>query len=238
MRKIYESFEELLKQNQGLFSLLRKKDGKRMDGTFKAIWDARQAEIDEHKSAIDELYKQINFEQKQNKEYKSLLEKSISENAKLDEQIETLTNFLSASATEFAQELFQKEKIISYLNKKFSERLDVEGKLEAEIEKNSRYQRSLESAFNMAQSQIDHESKGKEVKEKDANEKAQQISLLLKEVQNLKNINQEINQDLENTLQELEESRSYARQYKMINNKMANELHRVNNKLHEVDPYQ
>ena len=120
MRKIYESFEELLKQNQGLFSLLRKKEGRKMDGTFRAIWDARQAEIDEHKVAIDELYKQINFEQKQSKEYKSLLEKSISENAKLDEQVDTLTNFLSESATQFAEELFQKEKMVSFLNKKFN----------------------------------------------------------------------------------------------------------------------
>ena len=65
-----------------------------------------------------------------------------------------------------------------------------------------------------------------------------QISLLLKEVNNLKNINQEINQELESTMKELEESKAYTRQYKMINNKMANELHRMNNKVHELDPLQ
>ena len=119
MRKIYQSFEELLKQNQGLFSLLRKKEGRKMDGTFRAIWDARQAEVEEYKDAIDELYKQINFEQKQSKNYKSLLEKSISENATMEERLEKLTNFLSVSTSEFADEIFQKEKIISYLNKKF-----------------------------------------------------------------------------------------------------------------------
>ncbi|MBK26872.1 MAG: hypothetical protein CME70_22915 [Halobacteriovorax sp.] len=238
MRKIYQSFEELLKQNQGLFSLLRKKEGKKMDGTFRAIWDARQAEIDEYKTAIDELYKQINFEQKHSKEVKTLLEKSISENAELDAQVETLTNFLSASATEFAEELFQKEKMISFLNKKFNQRLEVEEKLSNEIEKNSRYQRSLESAFNMAQSKIDHEATEKNSKARDVNEKSEQINLLLKEINNLKNINQEINQELESTMKELEDSKAYARQYKMINNKMANELHRMNNKIHELDPLQ
>ncbi len=238
MRKIYQSFEELLKQNQGLFSLLRKKEGKKMDGTFRAIWDARQAEIDEYKSALDELYKQINFEQKHSKEVKSLLEKSISENAVLETQVETLTNFVTASATEFADELFQKEKMISFLNKKFNQRLEVEEQLESEIEKSSRYQRSLESAFNMAQSKIDHEATEKDSKSRDVNEKSEQINLLLKEINNLKNINQEINQELESTMKELEDSKAYARQYKMINNKMANELHRMNNKIHELDPLQ
>ncbi len=238
MRKIYQSFEELLKQNQGLFSLLRKKEGRKMDGTFRAIWDARQAEIDEFKVAVDELYKQINFEQKQSKEYKSLLEKSISENAAQEERLNRLSEFLSVSTTEFADELFQKEKMITYLNKKFEERLAFEETLNTEIEKKERFSRSLESAFNMAQSQIGHDSEVVENKEKAVAEQSVQISLLLKEVKNLKNKNQEVNQELENTLKELEESKSYARQYKMINNKMSNELHRLNNKVHELDPYQ
>lgn len=238
MRKIYQSFEELLKQNQGLFSLLKKKDGRKMDGTFRAIWDARQAEVDEYKVAIDELYKQINYEQKHSKEVKTLLEKSIAENAAQDEQIEKLTEFLSISATEFAQELFQKEKMVSYLNNKFNQKLEVEDKLETEIEKNLRYQRSLESAFSMAQAQVDHESKTILTKERDVEEKSEKINLLLKEINNLKSINTEVNKELEETLKELEDSKTYARQYKMINNKMANELHRVNNKLHEIDPLQ
>lgn len=238
MRKIYKSFEELLKQNQGLFGLLRKKDAPKLNGTFRAIWDARQAEVDEYKVAIDELYKQINFEQKQSIEVKALLEKSVSENAQQNKQIETLTDFLTNSATEFAQELFQKEKIIAYLNKKFNQRLEVEEQLEVELEKSSRYKRSLESAFNMAQSQIEFEEASNESKEKSVLEKSEKISLLLKEINNLKGINQEINQELEDTMKSLEDSKSYARQYKMINNKMANELHRVNNKLHDSDPFQ
>ncbi|MFT6070563.1 MAG: chromosome segregation ATPase [Bacteriovoracaceae bacterium] len=238
MRKIYQSFEELLKQNQGLFSLLRKKEGRKMDGTFRAIWDARQAEIDEFKVAVDELYKQINFEQKQSKEYKSLLEKSLKENADQEERLNKLSEFLSISTTEFADELFQKEKMISYLNKKFEERLAFEETLNSEIQKKERFSRSLESAFNMAQSQIGHESEVIENKEKAVAEQSVQIDLLLKEIKNLKNKNQEVNQELENTLKELEESKSYARQYKMINNKMSNELHRLNNKVHELDPFQ
>ena len=238
MRKIYESFEELLKQNQGLFSLLRKKEGRKMDGTFRAIWDARQAEIDEFKTAIDELYKQINFEQKQNKEFKTLLEKSIAENATLEEKIIKLTDFLSISTTEFADELFQKEKMISYLNKKFEEKLASEESLTTEIQKKERFSRSLESAFNMAQSKIGHEANTVEMKEKAVEEKTVQIDLLLKEIKNLKNKNQEVNQELESTLKELEDSKSYARQYKMLNNKMSNELHRLNNKVHELDPFQ
>lgn len=238
MRKIYQSFEELLKQNQGLFSLLRKKEGRKMDGTFRAIWDARQAEIDEFKTAIDELYKQINFEQKQSKEYKLLLEKSISENANQEERLNKLSEFLSVSTTEFADELFQKEKMISYLNKKFEEKMASEDKLNNEIEKKERFSRSLESAFNMAQSQIGHETEVKENKEKAIEEKSVHIDLLLKEIKNLKNKNQEVNQELENSQKELEDSKSYSRQYKMLNNKMSNELHRLNNKVHELDPFQ
>lgn len=209
-----------------------------MDGTFRAIWDARQAEIDEFKVAVDELYKQINFEQKQSKEYKSLLEKSLKENADQEERLNKLSEFLSISTTEFADELFQKEKMISYLNKKFEERLAFEETLNSEIQKKERFSRSLESAFNMAQSQIGHESEVIENKEKAVAEQSVQIDLLLKEIKNLKNKNQEVNQELENTLKELEESKSYARQYKMINNKMSNELHRLNNKVHELDPFQ
>jgi DNA repair exonuclease SbcCD ATPase subunit len=238
MRKIYQSFEELLKQNQGLFSLLRKKEGRKMDGTFRAIWDARQAEIDEFKSAIDELYKQINFEHKQSKEYRFLLEKSVQENEVQDKRLSELTNFLSISSTEFADELFQKEKMISYLNKKFAEKTISEEVLNSEIEKSERYQKSLESAFNMAQSQIGHETSVVEKREKSVEEKTVHIDLLLKEIKNLKNKNQEVNQELENTLKELEGSKTYARQYKMINNKMSNELHRLNNKVHELDPFQ
>jgi chromosome segregation ATPase len=238
MRKIYQSFEELLKQNQGLFSLLRKKEGRKMDGTFRAIWDARQAEIDEFKSAIDELYKKINFEQKQSKEYRFLLEKSVQENEVQDKRLSELTDFLSISSTEFADELFEKEKIISYLNKKFAEKTNSEKVLNSEIEKSERYQKSLESAFNMAQSQIGHETSIIEKREKSVKEKALHIDLLLKEIKHLKNKNQEVNQELENTLKELEGSKTYARQYKVINNKMSNELHRLNNKVHELDPYQ
>jgi chromosome segregation ATPase len=238
MRKIYQSFEELLKQNQGLFSLLRKKEGRKMDGTFRAIWDARQAEVDEFKAAIDELYKQINFEQKQSKEYKTLLEKSISENANQEERLDKLTEFLSISATDFADEIFLKEKMISFLNKKLEERVASEDKLNNEIEKKERFSRSLESAFNMAQSQIGHETDVKENREKAVEEKTVHIDLLLKEIKNLKNKNQEVNQELENSQKELEDSKSYARQYKMLNNKMSNELHRLNNKVHELDPFQ
>lgn len=209
-----------------------------MDGTFRAIWDARQAEIDEYKVAIDELYKQINYEQKNSKELKSLLEKSIAENAVQNEQVDKLTNFLSVSTTEFAEELVQKEKMISYLNKKFNKKLKVEEELESKIEKDSRYQKSLESAFSMSKAQVDHEVNTIEKKEKIVAEKSERIDLLLKEINNLKTINSEVNLELESTLKDLDESKTYARQYKMINNKMANELHRVNNKLHEIDPIQ
>ena len=50
MAKIYQDFQELVNDYKSIFKLLEKNE--KMPGIYRAIWDARQSEIDSFKDTL------------------------------------------------------------------------------------------------------------------------------------------------------------------------------------------
>lgn len=86
MVKIYESFSHMMEHNRSVFELLKDKD---RDGLLKAIWDARQGEVDELKEKVHALEDKTTKEQS---ELKNLSDENESMNGRLNEQEEIIRN--------------------------------------------------------------------------------------------------------------------------------------------------
>ncbi len=86
MVKIYESFSQMMEHNRSVFELLKDKD---RDGLLKAIWDVRQAEIDQLKTQFDEMSSKNEEDVKTLNELK---EENTSLTARLTEQEEIIRN--------------------------------------------------------------------------------------------------------------------------------------------------
>ena len=71
MKKIYNNFEEFVEQNKNVLNFLgHKKKGllakNKEKGIFRAIWNARQSEIDEYKNQIIKLEHKQDYYFKEN----------------------------------------------------------------------------------------------------------------------------------------------------------------------------
>lgn len=79
-KKVYAGFEDLVASNKNLFKLLEKSARK---GTLKAIWDARQGEIDHLKTTIDSKSEQLEQTERAIAKLKEVMEIDAAENNKL-----------------------------------------------------------------------------------------------------------------------------------------------------------
>lgn len=101
MEKIYQSFDELLKQNQTVFKLIEKSTHL---GLYQAVWDARQAEV-------DDLKLKLQGSQKNATDFKNQLQVQVKKNqeilphAKLEssKEIQKLNNELTAALEKISE---------------------------------------------------------------------------------------------------------------------------------------
>ncbi len=81
MKKIYETFEQLVEQNKAVFDLLMEKG---QEGILKACWDARDPQLDALKDRVCCLEKSIQESENRVLTLQTSLEKTISENEVLE----------------------------------------------------------------------------------------------------------------------------------------------------------
>ncbi len=246
---IYNNFQHLLDNNQGVFRLFRKAKN---PGMYQAVWQSRQAEVDTLKERLIQSEGQIGekekvlthlsleweknemkwFEefnsQRQNITY---LEEMLKE---AQSQIQKLTHDLKEQKEGYVQEI-QKIKD-NHMREKAALKKDLLLQKE-ETEKFRILTRSQERVIKM-NSHKDHKFED-EIRKLETHLNLSQHALIKLdseyehshvEIQNLKNRVYE----LEN---QLDESEKYNKEYKRINHRMENELYRVTTELENIQSF-
>ncbi|MBT3585133.1 MAG: hypothetical protein HN509_09505 [Halobacteriovoraceae bacterium] len=212
--KIYQSYEELVAKNKAVF---KRFSSSRYQGIFKAIWESRQSEVDRlesHQAYLANRFLERSYQylekRKELKEQKKITKKEIqTQGWYRDQLLNTTTNF---------QKISKKYKSIQNQFQKAAEHidnLDQVQRLSDDRERNQKKQIShLQDDLTIAKGQIADFFYQMEQMEKDYQQALYQID------------------QLENTIKKEE---SYSRQYKGLNQKMNDELMRVNQKLNRFE---
>lgn len=233
---IYENFQNLLDNNQGIFRLFRKTKN---PGMYQAVWQARQGEVETLRERLSHMERNVlaKIESQKNlesewcdreiswfEEHQHLLDrikdlKSIIESK--NEQINDL--HLSIKRTE--------EETIEGLEKEIAAWKEKYFSLREDLEKYKTLSRSLNRVVEMKAGEDNKTEKDFKKLESHLRLSQQALIKLDDEYERVSNENERLRVEMEELKDELKKSNSYAKEFRRINHRMENELYRVNNEL-------
>lgn len=214
---IYKNFQHLLTENSGIFKLFSKTKN---PGMFQALWQARQAEVDTYKERLSQTETKLNQIQQIYAQENRELQRKIKDLQALLLGQELTTDNLKNKLKVTDQDYTNIKEDIVFL-KAEAERLTVENQtLKNELSISEKDQLDLMNEKDKMGRELlkTHESLMK-------THERQQI--LAKE-------NEELLSENESLSFSLEKSKHYAKEFRRINSRMENELHRVNHELERV----
>lgn len=216
--QIYKTFEDLLKSNKSLFKLFSKSTN---NGLLKAIWEAREAEINVYKEKIKYLQAKAETTEIELAEKKKTIlffEQEVAKN-------EAMINALSVKRDSTLYQVSFLEEEINSRDQKFEE-------AQKEIQKLKNYVEVLEKTLKMKDAEDNKTDKDLNVLE-DNMTIAHQTIMELDHQNQLKLERIEwLEKELAKTQDALKLEKATNRQYKDLNFKMSNELYKLN---HEVE---
>ena len=203
MRKIYDSFSDLFEQNKSLFKFFKHLKYK---GALRAIWDARQGEVD------------------------LLKETAVEEAKEKREKIEGLEEKVS----ELIRDLAQRERILTFQREKITqlegELSELQSKKEYEEEERKKVV-ALNNNLEQGLSILRHQLSQYKGENKHLEEQLETFIDALAEKEylckNLENKLQEKSNLYECVAKELEKNQAYIRTQKRLNEEMSDELLRA-----------
>jgi len=211
---IYKNFQHLLTENSGIFKLFNKTKN---PGMFQALWQARQAEVDTYKERLKQTEKKLG----------QVHDIYAQENRELHRKIKDLQAILMGHA----------QTANSLKNKLKTTDLEFGGiKEEATLLKSESQRLAIENETLKVETSILQKEQLDLMSEKDrlARELSKTHEALLKTHERQKvliNENEELNLENDGLNIKLEKSKHYAKEFRRINGRMENELHRINHEL-------
>ncbi len=217
---IYKNFQHLLAENSGIFKLFKKTKN---PGMYQAVWQARQAEIDTYKERLNQVESKLgHINTNRSHDFKQGLRNTKDLEAKLLGQEETNSTLKSRLALSEKQSEIDNEELARL--RESTERYKIENQiLQKQMkEVNLENVRSQDSISKLREDL--YHAHNALVKVNDQHQKLSQDY-------------DELNLENEKLSDSLEKSKHYAKEFRRINGRMENELHRVNNELEKVQGF-
>lgn len=228
---IYNNFQNLLDNNQGIFRLFKKTKN---PGMYQAVWQARQGEVDTYREVLDRAEESILDHKNQ------LLKKESDWSERECVWFEEHQHFLSRIKD--LHELIEgKNGIISGLRETLQ---GLEKEIEAwkeksyslreDLEKYKVMNRSLERVINMDRTKENKAQDDLVKMQRHLNLSQHALIKLDDEYEMVRSENVHLKKRIDELEDQLNQSKSYAKEFRKINHKMENELYRVTNELEKV----
>ena len=214
---IYKSFQHLLSENSGVFRLFKKTKN---PGMYQAVWQARQAEVDTYRERLEQAEKKLFARSKvsvlehkvSGRKIKDLEAMLIGKNETIENLKEELTSIKIVQDT-------LEDNYLHVTNE--NERLHI-------------VERTQERLIQTHEKQFIAKEKEISQLKKDLQVAHQALLKLDHDHQELVKEFDEISLENDKLADELDRSRHYAKEFRRINGRMENELHRVNSELERV----
>lgn len=217
---IYKNFQNLLAENSGVFKLFKKTKN---PGMYQAVWQARQAEVDTYRERLQQVEKRLNF----------LSNDAVTENRSMHRRIKDLQAILlgkGETIDDLKDRLHKCEQELKETQKSLALK-------EQESQHLSIINQSFERKNDQARQDIALLTKENTKKEKDITIAHQALIKLDQDYQDLRANCDDLTQENNKLCDELEKSRHYAKEFRRINSRMENELHRVHTELERVQSF-
>jgi chromosome segregation ATPase len=214
---IYKNFQHLLAENSGVFKLFKKTKN---PGMYQAVWQARQAEIDTYKERLNQVESKLDYiNSNRSTELKQGIRNTKDLEAKLLGQEETNNTLKSRLALSEKQSEIDNEELARLRSS--CERFKIENQsLQRQMkEVNLETLRGQDGALKLKEDL--HHAHNALVKLNDQHQKLSQD-------------HDELSLENDKLSESLDKSKHYAKEFRRINGRMENELHRVNNELEKV----
>ena len=219
---IYENFQNLLDNNQGVFRLFRKTKN---PGMYQAVWQARQGEVDTLKERLKDTETTI---QSKNREMESTQSSWQERERDWFEQHSDTLNLLRSSQNKVHA---LEEETLKGLEAEIEAWKEKAISLREELEKHKTMTRSLNRVINLKTTE--NEKLASDFKKQGNHLNLSQHALIKldDEYESVKSDNQELKERVNYLEDELKQAQTYAKEFKKINHRMENELYRVNHEL-------
>jgi chromosome segregation ATPase len=214
---IYKNFQNLLAENSGVFKLFKKTKN---PGMYQAVWQARQAEVDTYRERLKQVEHKLVH----------LSDHAATENISMHRRIKDLQAILLGKGETIDDLKKQKKRLEETLT---------------QLQKDLLVSRQDNEQLDIVKRSYERKSLGQEGEIKKLREQMkttnQELSIahqaLVKldcEHTELYRDHEELTLENEKLHDDLEKSRHYAKEFRRINGRMENELHRVNHELEKV----
>jgi chromosome segregation ATPase len=228
---IYNNFQDLLDNNQGIFRLFRKTKN---PGMYQAVWLARQAEMETLKERLTQteelLEQQKQFSLSGDLTWQDNERVWFEQHNELLQEIEELKAVISSKENSING---QKE-TIQGLEKEIEAWKEKSIDLREDREKFKVLSRSLERVVNMKTQQDDKSQKDLGKIKTHLNLSQHALIKLDDEYTQVELENKQLKAELEELRDKLSKNENYTKEYRKINHRMENELYRVTNELEKV----
>lgn len=217
---IYKNFQHLLAENSGVFKLFKKTKN---PGMYQAVWQARQAEIDTYKERLNQAELRLDsISSNRGDEVKKYIRSIKDLEAKLLGEQETNLTLKSRLALSEKQSEIDNEELARL--REYSERIKIENQ-------------TLEVKIKEVNLEILRDQDNKLKLKEDLHQAHNALVKLNDQHQRLSQDYDELSLENEKLCDSLEKSKHYAKEFRRINGRMENELHRVNSELEKVQGF-
>lgn len=228
---IYNNFQNLLDNNQGIFRLFKKTKN---PGMYQAVWLARQAEME----TLKERLHQTELLLEKQKELKTDTEYSWQDNERAwfeqhDELNQEITQ-LKKKVQERDSTIERQKETLQGLEKEIEAWKEKSIDLREDREKFKVLARSLERVVNMKTQQDDKSQKDLGKIKNHLNLSQHALIKLDDEYTLVEQENQQLKAEVEQLREKLSKNENYTKEYRKINHRMENELYRVTHELEKV----
>jgi chromosome segregation ATPase len=223
MAKIYQTFNELLTQNRGLFKLVSKSKN---PGLLNAIWESRTPEIEALKKNLEAIWNENSELANELAHTHATLNSTRDELAQTQKRLQREENIKEGKSVESS--FFQEELQVS--KEKRSE-------LEIELAKARHYITTLERVTSMKEAELNHANS--QLKTLSDNLSIAHTALLTidQDLQHARSEALKERNEREKSENKLKEEGAMVRQYKQLNFKMSNEMYRLERELEKTHGY-
>lgn len=233
---IYENFQNLLDNNQGIFRLFRKTKN---PGMYQAVWQARQGEVETLRERLAHMEKNVLVKIESYKKLDSQWQEReinwFEEHQHLLSRIEDLKHIIETKNDEIRTlelSLVKKqEETITGLEQEISTWKEKYFLLREDLEKYKTLSRSLNRVVEMKQGEDNKNANDKRKLESHLRLSQQALIKLDEEYERVASENELLKAEIDDLKEELKKSNNYAKEFRRINHRMENELYRVNNEL-------
>lgn len=230
----YKTFDDLLKNNKGLFKLFWKSQN---NGLLKAIWEARQGEIDILKDQIKFLKDKTTLNEAEIGEKNTminLMSKEI-ETSKAQFEAATESHKAEVNALNVRREslLYQ----LSYDEKEIEARDQKISLLETELEKMKSYASVMEKTLAMKDAEDQKQSSDQYALEENLTISHETLIELNNQREALTSQVRRLEKELTELKAQHKEGQAVTRQFKELNFKMSNELYKLNHEIERLNGF-